>query len=108
MDAASRETSVEPVMRRLIRSLTLMVARIVGTRIVDCTTGRYLGKALVIPWRGKIHIIGLKQTVRPVFLPQKRLTYWKQELGFTIHIPPDFPRETGKETAGAIRSTLKD
>ncbi len=80
-------------MRKLLRSLTLMLARLVGTRITDCTTGQYLGKALVIFWWGKIHIIGLEKSVRPVFLPQKRLTYWKQELGFTVHDPPDFPNE---------------
>jgi hypothetical protein len=78
------------MMRRIARSLVLAVARIFGTKIVDCTTGRNLGKALFIPWRGKIHIIGLQEAVRPSFLPQKRLTYWKQELGFIAHDPPDF------------------
>lgn len=77
-------------MRKFIRSIVLMVAHIVGTRIVDCKSERYLGRALIIPWRGKVHIIGLQEAVRPVFRPQKRLTYWKQEIVFTIHEQPDF------------------
>ena len=81
-------------MRRLARSLVLGIARIFGTKIVDCSTGRSLGKALFIPWRGKIHIIGLNEAVRATFFPQKRLSYWKQELGFTVHEKPDFEKLT--------------
>lgn len=85
-------------MKRLTRRIGLALARAIGTRIFDHETGRSLGKALMIPWRGRIHVIGLEAAVRPVFLPQKRLTYWKQELGFTTHPPPDFPRERPPET----------
>jgi hypothetical protein len=77
-------------MRKLIRSAVLMIAHTFGTRIRDLQSGRLLGKALIIPWRGKIHVIGLEAAVRPMFQPQKRLTYWKQEIVFTIHPPPDF------------------
>jgi hypothetical protein len=93
MDAPSRKTFVEPIMRKLLRSLILRIAHVGGARIVDYRTGRNLGKALIIPWRGKIHFIGLKEAVRASFLPQTRLTYWKQELGFTVHEPPDFANE---------------
>ncbi len=79
-------------LRRFIRGVGLAVARAVGTRLVDFKTGRSLGRALIFPWRGKIHIVGLTKTVRPVFLPQKRITYWKQELGFTVHDQPDFEK----------------
>ena len=78
--------------RRIIRAAGLVVARTIGTRLVDCKTGRSLGKALIIPWRGRIHVIGLETTVIPTFLPQHRLTYWKQELGFTVHDSPDFKK----------------
>jgi hypothetical protein len=84
-------------MRKLIRAAGLTFARIFGTRITDFQTGRPLGKALIIPWRGKIHVIGLEEDVRPIFQPQKRLTYWKQEIVFTTHLPVDFPKE--KSTA---------
>jgi hypothetical protein len=78
-------------MRKFLRSFGLSIARAIGTRLVDFQTGRDLGKALIIPWRGKMHVIGLETAVRPIFLPQKRLTYWKQEMGFTVYPQPDFP-----------------
>ena len=77
--------------KMLIRSLGLSIARSVGTKIKDFESGKSLGRALIIPWRGKIHVIGLKAAVRPMFQPQKRLTYWKQEIVLTEHPPPDFP-----------------
>lgn len=80
-------------MRKLLRNIGLFLARLVGTRLIDFQTGRDLGKALIIPWRGKVHAIGLETAVRAVFLPQKRLTYWKQEIGFTTQPPPDYPNE---------------
>jgi hypothetical protein len=73
------------------RRLILALARSVGSKIVDAETGRVLGRAFLIPWRGKIAVIGLDAEVKPVFLPQKRLTFWKHELGFTVQTPPDFP-----------------
>jgi hypothetical protein len=80
-------------MRKLIRSVGLKIAQTVGTPIRDFRSGRSLGRALIFSWRGKIHVIGLDAAVRPMFQPQKRLTYWKQEIVFTIHPPPDFPNE---------------
>jgi hypothetical protein len=78
-------------MKMFIRRLGLTIARAFGSQIVDHQSGQKLGRALLIVWRGKIHVVGLEAAVRPLFLPQKRLTYWKQELGFTAHPPPDFP-----------------
>ena len=43
----------------------------------DYRTGEKIGRALLIPWRGKVHVVGLKEAVRVVFLPQERLTFWK-------------------------------
>jgi hypothetical protein len=77
----------------VLRALTLWLAHLFGSRIVDVRTGRLLGRGLLVPFRGKIHVIGLEKPVIPVFVPQERLTYWKQELGFTAHPPPDFPHE---------------
>ena len=91
-------------MKMLIRSLGLSIARRVGTKIKDFESGKSLGRALIIPWRGKIHIIGLKAAVRPMFQPQKRLTYWKQEIVLTEHPAPDFPniRKTERPSASEI------
>ena len=80
-------------MRKLIRAIGLKIAQTIGTPVKDIESGQSLGRALVIPWRGKIHLIGLNASVRPMFQPQKRLTYWKQEIVFSEHPPPDFPRE---------------
>lgn len=88
-------------MKQLTRTIGLAVARALGSRVVDYKTGKPLGKALMIPWRGKVLVIGLDAAVRPQFLPQQRLTYWKQELGFTVYPPPDFERISRATTGEA-------
>ena len=85
---------MEPL-KFVLRSLILRAARLLGSPVVDVRTGRVLGRALLVPFRGRVHVIGLDAAVVPVFAPQTRLTYWKQELGFTVHPPPDFPHEPG-------------
>jgi hypothetical protein len=80
--------------RRFMRSVGMKLVHRLGTRLRDAETGEVLGRVLIVPWRGRIHVIGLEEvTVRPAFLPQQRLTYWKQDLGFTKVPPPDFPHE---------------
>ena len=93
-------------LRMKVRTAGLALVHRFGMRIFDHENGQLLGRALLIPWRGEIHVIGLEATVRPVFLPQKRLTFWKQVLGFTTHPPPDFPSLRGAHatsTDGAPR-----
>src|SRR5438105_5349906 len=97
MDFASGEAIVGQMIRKLIRAMGLKIAQTIGTPIKDFPSGRPLGRALIIPWRGRIHVIGLKAAVLPIFQPQKRLTYWKQEIVFTVHPPPDFPHEAKQE-----------
>lgn len=80
-------------LKEQLRRAGLAVARALGTAVVDQRTGQPVGKVFVFAWRGKIHVIGLDAAVRPYFLPQKRLTYWKQELGFASPPPPDYPKE---------------
>lgn len=76
-----------------LRAVVLRAARLLGSPVRDARTGRLLGRALLVPFRGRIHVIGLETPVIPVFVSQERLTYWKQELGFTAHPPPDFLHE---------------
>ena len=76
-----------------LRALVVRAARRLGSPVRDARTGQLLGRALLVPFRGRIHVIGLETAVIPVFVTQERLTYWKQELGFTAHPPPDFPHE---------------
>jgi hypothetical protein len=92
-------------MRKFIRSLGLVIVRTFGARVIDFESGRSLGKVLIIPWGGKIHVIGLEAAVRPMFLPQKRLTYWKQEIGFTTRPPPDFPNVRSGSSATDQKET---
>ena len=109
MDFASGEAIVGQMIRKFIRAVGLKIAQTIGTRVRDFPSGRSLGRALIIPWRGKIHVIGLDVAVRhvamrPMFQPQKRLTYWKQEIVFTEHPPPDFPniRKTERPSPSEI------
>jgi hypothetical protein len=76
-----------------IRAFGLAIARLFASDLTDCRTGEKIGRALLLPWRGKIHIIGLDAPVQVKFLPQTRLTFWKQEIGFSAHPAPDFPHE---------------
>lgn len=67
-----------------------------GSDIRDVTTGEHIGRAILLPWRGRILLIGkgvAGYSLVPRFYPQKRLTFWKVELGFTRHPAPDFPHE---------------
>ena len=75
-------------MRKLIRSIGLAIAHKFGARITDYRTGKVLGRAIIFPWRGRIHVIGLQSSVIPTFMAQQRLTYWKQELGLQFTINP--------------------
>jgi hypothetical protein len=80
-----------PLLTKIVRVLILKFAHAFGARLKDQRTGEALGRVLVIPFRGKLWIIGLTASVRPEFLPQIRTTYWKQDLGFATHPDPDFP-----------------
>jgi hypothetical protein len=87
-------------MRLLLRNLGLRILRALGTTIVDQRTGEKLGRAFFFPWKGRIVVVGLESDapVRPQFLPQKRLTFWKQEIGFTTFPVPDFQKVKPHDT----------
>lgn len=94
--------------RKFMRSIGMTLVRRFGARLRDAETGEVLGRVLIVPWRGKIHVIGLEEvTVRPAFLPQQRLTYWKQDLGFTRMPPPDFPHEAEQRQNKSIAQNPK-
>ena len=79
-------------LKKIVRDLGLKLLRACGSTIIDAESGAVLGREFLFPWKGTIKVIGLETPVRPVFLAQTRLTYWKQDLGFTTHPSPDFPR----------------
>ena len=81
-------------MKKLLLLLLRALTAVIGCRVVDQRTGRVVGKALFIPWRGKLRVIGLQgKRVIPAFESQQRLTYWNQALVFSTHPEPDFPNE---------------
>ena len=83
-----------PPLHRAAKALLRSLVAIAGAKVTDQRTGLPAGKALFIPWRGKLLVIGLENArVSPAFLPQPHLTYWHQDLGFSSHPEPDFPHE---------------
>lgn len=89
------EPAPRPAWMLPLRNVVVALARLVGSTLYDARNGRKLGRALIVPWRGRIHIIGLEAEtpVQLRFLTQERLTYWKQEIGFVVASAPDFPHE---------------
>ena len=87
------------MIRKFVRDIGVKIAQTIGSPVKDFRSGKSLGRALIVTWRGKIHVIGLNAAVRPMFQPQKRLTYWKQEIVFTTHDGPDFEntRQTSQQ-----------
>ncbi len=80
-------------MKSLLRRMLWWYVQHFGSKIRDPNSHEIIGRALLIPWRGRIIYIGTTGTVVPVFLPQERLTYWKQELAFRKPDAVDFPHE---------------
>jgi len=81
-------------MRLLLRNLGLFWIRHFGSPIRDEHTGELMGRALILVWRGRIHVIGFTGSgpLRPSFYSQDRIRYWRQSLGFTRPTEPDYPR----------------
>ncbi len=81
-------------MKKLLLLLLKAATAVFGGRVIDQRTGQSVGKAIFIPWRGKVRVIGLEdKRVIPAFESQERLTYWNQSLTFSTHPEPDFPHE---------------
>lgn len=81
-------------MRALLRHIGDFFIRRFGSPIRDDESGELLGRALIVVWQGRIHLIGFTGTgpLKPVFRSQERIRYWRQAIGFTRQSPPDFPR----------------
>ena len=81
-------------MRAVLRQIGDFFIRRLGSPIRDEETGEFLGRALIVVWGGRIHLIGFTGVgpLKPVFRSQERIRYWRQSIGFTRSGPPDFPR----------------
>ena len=86
-------------MRGCARWVLNLMVELFGATIIDERTREPVAKALMICWRGKVYFFGYhgKDQVIPMFLPQEKMSFWKREMGFTTHLPPDFP---GKSRPG--------
>lgn len=86
-------------LKQAIRDVGVSFFRLIGSEIRDCRTGKLLGRGLVFYWGGRVHLLGCDCAVVPVPMPQSRLTYWTQSIGFTAHPEVDFPSRHAKTAA---------
>ena len=83
-------------LKQLLSPIFFRVVDLFSSNIYDEATGECIGRALLLPWRGRIVMVGqgiAGYSLLPQFRPQKQLTFWKVDLGFTRHTEPDFPHE---------------
>jgi len=75
--------------------LVRQLASLCGSAIRDEDTGEFLGKAFLVPWRGRIYLVGYTGSVplRPTAQARRAVTYWKTSVGFCSASRPDFPRQ---------------
>jgi exopolysaccharide biosynthesis WecB/TagA/CpsF family protein len=84
-----------------LRNAFLRLVDLLSREIFDLEDGRPLGRALLFGQGDGVRVIGHEglPPLIPRFIPQERLTYWKQSIGFTTPPRPDFPRIEGVSTA---------
>jgi hypothetical protein len=80
-------------LKQALRDIGVGFFRLIGSEIRDCRTGKPLGRGLIFYWGGRVHLLGCDCAVVPLPIAQKRLTYWKQLIGFTAHPEVDFPKQ---------------
>jgi hypothetical protein len=81
-------------MKNLLRRVGLVFVQIFGSDIRDQDDGTVLGRALVVAFGGRVHLIGYNGLpLRPVSVAQNRLKYWRITIGFKKAEVPDYPNE---------------
>lgn len=72
-------------MRGVLKRCGSWLVRIFGSRIEDYRTGESLGRALILVWRGRIHVIGYtgEKPLLIDFLAEDEVRYWRSRIGFT-------------------------
>jgi len=92
-----------------LRNAFVSTCRLMGSNIRDARTGKRLTRGLVCAWEGSVHVIGAEMPLIPVPVMQRRLTYWRQLVGFTTHPPVDFERrDPAIEMLAASRFTHRE
>jgi hypothetical protein len=81
-------------MKKLLRRIGLVAVQLCGTDIRDIDDGAVLGRALVLAFGGRVHLIGYNGlALRPVSVAQNRVKYWRITIGFKKAEVPDYPNE---------------
>ena len=72
-------------------------ASLIGSEIRDYESDEFLGKAILLAFRGRIWVIGYtgKKGLRPVPVIKNEIRYWVQEMRFAAAEEPDYPRLRG-------------
>jgi hypothetical protein len=79
-------------MKNLLRRVGLVFVQIFGSDIRDQDDGTVLGRALVVAFGGRVHLIGYNGLpLRPVSVAQNRVKYWRITIGFKKAEVPDYP-----------------
>ncbi|MBK1832292.1 hypothetical protein JIN77_16255 [Verrucomicrobiaceae bacterium R5-34] len=80
-------------MKKWISHLGWAISSRIAPEIVDVKTGEVLGRAFVLAFGTRAIVLGYRgrKPLVPVFLPEKKLRYWKLRIGFTTAEEPDYP-----------------
>jgi hypothetical protein len=93
-------------MKQYFRKPLLAMLDLIASDIRDYRTGERLGRGLLLPWGGGIHLAGYEgKPLIPRFEPQGRLCFWKQKIGFTAHPAPDFSSMASERDSGSATGT---
>lgn len=82
--------------KNAIRGLGAWFISRFGSRVCDHRTDEFLGRALILVWGGRVLLIGYdgEIPVKPVFVSDPEIRYWRQTIGFESHEAPDFERSS--------------
>lgn len=85
-------TTSEP--KKKLRGAAAWFIQHFGAPIRDHRNQELLGRALVCTFRGKVFLIGFtgETPVKPVFLADPSVRYWRQTIRFEAAEVPDFER----------------
>lgn len=88
----------KPIKRRHLARLCRWAASRFGRRICDWRTGEEICRVWLVRWGGRLLLVGVPDgmAVRVRFAPQKRTTFWNQQIVFEKVEAPDFKNEAAE------------
>jgi len=78
--------------RKWISKVGWSVSEKIAPKIIDAKSGELLGRAVIVAFGTRAFVIGYRgrKPLVPIFLPEKKLKYWKLRIGFTAAKEPDY------------------